>query len=67
MTKFFFKFKKPYSWPIFGPLSQFFGQKSFSWKSDCHAPLHKGFWHYAKIQRNLITKFQENIQADVRR
>ena len=60
MTKFFFKLKKTYFWP-------FFGKKSFSTKSSCYAQLLKGFWHHAKIQRNLMMQFQENTQADVRR
>ena len=60
MTKFFFKFKKPYFWP-------FFGKKSFSTKSSCYAQLLKGFWHNAKIQRNLMIQFQENTQTDARR
>ena len=30
ITNFFFKFKKSYSWPIFGPFPQFWGQKKFS-------------------------------------
>ena len=29
MTKFFFKFKKPYFLTIFGPFPQFWGQKKF--------------------------------------
>ena len=29
MKKFFNKFQKPYFWPIFGPFSQFLGQKNF--------------------------------------
>ena len=53
MTKFFFKFKKPYFWPF--PL--FLGQKKFSMKSSCYAQLLKGFWHHAKIQRNLMIRF----------
>ena len=59
MTKFFFTFKKP----IFGTFSQFLGQK----KSSCHAQLHKGLLHSGKIQRNLMIKFQENMQTDVRK
>ena len=34
MTKFFFKFKKPYFWAISGPFPQFWGKKKFSKKSD---------------------------------
>ena len=63
MTKFFFKFKKP----IFGTFPQFWGKKSFSKKSGCHAQLYRGFQHPGKIQRNLKIKFQENTQIDVRR
>ena len=32
----------------------------------CQTQLHKGFWHPGKIQRNLMIKFQENIQTGVR-
>ena len=43
MTKFFNKFKKPCFWPIFGPFSQFWGQKLFFKKIGlCHAQLHMG-------------------------
>ena len=52
---------------IFGPFPQFLGQENFSMKSSCYAQLLKGFWHHAKIQRNLMIPFQENSQSDVRR
>ena len=67
MTKFFFKFKKPYFWPFLAHFSNFWGKKSFSTKLSCYTQLPKGFWHQAKIQRNLMIQFQENIQTDVRR
>ena len=57
--KFFFKFKKPYFWTI----SQVFGAKCFSKKSGCHAQLHQGSWHHAKIQRNLMIQFPEYTQV----
>ena len=57
-------FKKP---PFLAHFSNFGGKKSFSYKLGCHTKLHKGFWHYAKIQRNLIILFQENTQTDVKR
>ena len=64
MTEFFFQFNKPYFWPI----SPVLGTKNvFSEKSHSHAQLHKGLWHYAKIQGNLMIQFQENTQTDVRR
>ena len=54
--------------PIFGPFLQFWGQKKFFKKNvGCQTQLHKGFWHPDKIQRNLMIKFQENIQTGVRR
>ena len=63
MTKFFFKLKKPF----FGSFLKFLGQNVFPKKSGCNAKLHKGFWHHAKTQRNLMIQFQENTQTDVRR
>ena len=45
----------------------FWGKKSFSTKSSRYAQLLKGFWHHAKIQRNLMIQFQENTQKNVRR
>ena len=42
-------------------------KKNFSKKYGRHAQLPKGFWHHAKIQRNVSTQFQENTQTDVRR
>ena len=62
MTKFFFKFKKLYFWPI---SPNFWGKKSFSTKSNCYAQPLKDFWHHAKIQRNLMIQLQENNQTDV--
>ena len=67
MTKFFFIFKKPYFWPFLAHFPNSWGKKGFSMKSSCYAQLLKGFWHYAKIQRNLMIQFQENTQTDVRR
>ena len=58
MTKFFNKFEKACFWPIFGPLSQFWGQKN----QLCHTQLHMGFWHHAKIYKNLMMQFQENAE-----
>ena len=43
MTIFFFKFKKPYFWPIFGPFPKFLQQKSFDKKPGYHTQLRKGF------------------------
>ena len=59
MTKFFCKFKKPF----FCPLPQFRGQTFFE-KLGCHAQLHIGFQHHAKILRHLIIQFQENSQTN---
>ena len=55
MTKFFFKFKKPYFWSFLAHFPNFRGKKSFSMKSSCYARLLKGFWHHAKIQGKLMT------------
>ena len=65
--QFFKKIQKALFLSIFGPFPQFWGKKSFSTKPSCYPQLLKGFWHYAKIQRNLMIQFQENTQADVRR
>ena len=67
MTKFFFKFKKPYFWSFLAHFPNFWGKKSFPTKSSCYAQHHNGFWHNAKINRNLIIQLQENTQTDVRR
>ena len=32
----------------------------------CHAQVHKGLYHHAKIQGNLMIQFQENTQTDSR-
>ena len=64
MTKFFFKFKKP----IFGPSPQFLGQQKFFKKNQV---VKHNFIRFSstlgKIQRNLMIKFQENTQTDIRR
>ena len=59
MNKVFFNFKKPYFWPFLAHFPNFWG-KSFSTKLSCYAQLLKGFWHHAKIKRNLMIQFQEN-------
>ena len=52
--------------PVIGLFPQFWGQKKFFQKIRlCHAQ-HKGFYHHAKIWRNLMIQFQENIWADSR-
>ena len=56
MAEFFLKFKKPFFWQF---LTYF---PNFSMKSSCYAQLLKGFWHHAKILRNLMIQFQENTQ-----
>ena len=61
MTRLFFKLKKTL---FLAHFPNFWGKKSFSKKSDCHAQLHKGFWHHAKFKRNLMIQFQENTQID---
>ena len=67
MPKFFNNFKKPCSWPIFGPCFRFPWHKKFFWKIKiCHAQLHMVFQHHAKIQKKTIIRFQENAQTDGR-
>ena len=51
MTKFFFKFKKPYFWPFLANFPILGAKKFFH---EIYAQLLKGFWQYAKIQRNLM-------------
>ena len=64
MTKFFNKFKEPCFWRIFGPFSQFWGQKIFFQKIwFCHTQLHIGFYDHDKIQKKLGTQFQGNAQT----
>ena len=65
MTNFFF-FLKLQKTLFLAHFPNFWGKISFSTKSGCHAQLHKCFWHHAKIQRNLMTHFQENTQRDAR-
>ena len=62
MTKFFFQFKKP----IFGSFLQFLGQTFFK-NIRLSCTLYKGFQHPGKIKRNLLIKFQDNTQTDVRK
>ena len=67
MTKFLLKFKKPYSWPIFGSIPQLLEQKKvFSKNCSCYTQLHEGSKCHVKIQRNLMIQSQENSQTDVR-
>ena len=43
------------------------GKKSFSKKIWLHhAQLHKGFYHHAKILKNLLIQFQKNTRTDGR-
>ena len=68
MTIFFFKFKKLYLEYIFNPFPNIFGAKKVFFQKLwlCHAQLHKSFLHHAKIQRNVMTQFQENTWTDDR-
>ena len=46
----------------------FLGQKKISWKIRlCHAQLHMGFQHHAKIKKKLMIQFKENTQTDGRK
>ena len=65
MTNFFNKFKNPYFWPIFAPLSQFLRQKKFPGKSD--SVTHNFIWVSSimpKFRIKLIIQSQENAQTD---
>ena len=67
MTKSFNKLKKPCFWPIFGPFPQILGQNFFFQKIRlCHGQLHRGFYHYAKIQKKLMMQFEITGQKDGR-
>ena len=62
MTKFFNIFKKPCFWLIF---PDFLGKNFFLSKIQlCHAQLHMGFQHCAKIQKKPMIQFQEKAQKD---
>ena len=56
MTKFFFKFKKPCFLSFLTHFPIFWDKKSFS---SCYAQFLQGFWHHAKIQRNLMNHFKK--------
>ena len=50
---------------MFGLFAQILEQQFFlSRKSGCHAQLHMGFQHHAKIQKKLMTQFQENATTE---
>ena len=53
MTKFSNKFKKPYSGPIFGPFSPFFGQKKI-FSKIC------SFTHNTTWASNTMQSFRKN-------
>ena len=60
------KLKKPFQ-AHFGPIFPILMAIFFFWKIRlCHTQLHKGLQHYAKIQKKLMTQFQENNQTDGR-
>ena len=62
MTKFFNKFKKPYFWPIFGPiLAQNFYSKNPG--SVTHIVIRVSS-AMPKFQKKLMIQFQENTQTD---
>ena len=71
MPKFFNNFKKPCSWPIFGPCFRFPGHKNFFWKIKiCHAQLHMVFQHHAIIQKknnNTIPRKRPDRRKDGRK
>ena len=61
MTKFSFKFKKPYFWPI-SPI--LWGKKRFLKKYGTHNLI---TFSSTNIQRNLMIQFQENNQRHSRK
>ena len=65
MTKFFFKFEKPY----FRLISPIFGAKKVLSKKFwlSHAHLHKGSQHHAKILKILMIQFQEKTWTNIGR
>ena len=67
MTKFFNKFKKPCFGSFWFIFPNFGGKKFFFQKIRlCHAQLHVGFQHHAKIQKKLMIQFHENARTDGR-
>ena len=50
MTKFFFKFKKPYFWSFLAHFPNFRGKKSFSTKSSCDARFLTAVNWYLKVK-----------------
>ena len=64
MTQFSNKLKKTL---FLAHFDHFWGNKKLSWKIGlCHAQLHLGFQHQAKIQKKLMTQLQENVRTDGR-
>ena len=51
---------------FFAHFPKFWGKEIFSKKSDAITQLHKGYQHHVKIQRNIMTQFQENTRTDGR-
>ena len=47
-------------WPIFVQFPSFLGQFFLSRISNCHAQLHMGFLHHAKILKKLLSLFNDN-------
>lgn len=47
-------------WPIFVQFPSFLGQFFLSRISNCHAQLHMGFLHHAKILKKLLSQFNDN-------
>ena len=67
MNKFSNKLKKTLFLAHFRSIFPIFGAKKFSWKIRlCHAQLHMGFSHHAKIYKKLMMQFKENAWTDGR-
>ena len=65
MTKVFFKFKKPYFWPLFDPLAKFLEQNRFFPKNSGLLPTtSKQSLAPCQNSGNLKIQFQENTQTD---
>ena len=65
MNKYSNKLKNPFVYLILRSFSQFLGQKKFSLKIWlCHAQLHMGFKHHAKIYKKLMIQFKGKVPTD---
>ena len=66
MNTFSNKLKKTVSGPFWVHFPNFWGKKISQKIRLCHAQLHMGFYHHAKIQKKLMIQFKENARIDGR-